>query len=374
LHATCQRQAPNKPEFSVQKLRFRCKPGGAHRRLLERFVMVLLHLLVVARRLQPRTLHAPRTLESSVTASDEGQMATRHRRNQGPHLPTKKMISLTSKTFGAAVLAAALLGCGDMKPDTGGGSGASTGVGGTGSGAGGGGGVAFQCQGVGNGIGEMVSVAGGEFLMGCNQDVDNECRPDELPSRIVFVSDFQIDKTEVTQGMYAACVQANGCDPPSCEWDCGAANNPAGCVTRQQGMDYCAWAGKRLPSEAEWEKAARGADGRKFPWGNDAPNCDLVNMSGCGEVAKPVGSQPAGASPYGALDMGGNMVEMLADWYDPGYYQAMPDRDPKGPSNGATYVGRGGGWKSEAKWHRTAIRDWYDVTNQGRSLGFRCAR
>jgi formylglycine-generating enzyme required for sulfatase activity len=88
----------------------------------------------------------------------------------------------------------------------------------------------------------------------------------------------------------------------------------------------------------------------------------------------PVGSFPAGASPYGAVDMAGNMVEMVADYYDPGYYAAMPDADPPGPAGGSVYVGRGGGWKSEPMWHRSSVRDWYDWPDAGLSLGFRCAR
>jgi len=296
-------------------------------------------------------------------------MATRHRRNE-----MKNHMSNWYALLGTA-LAFSAMSCGNMgDASVGGGSSATSGSS-SGSGAGGSSSTAqFACQGVGNGIGEMVQVPAGEFLMGCNTAVDAECRGDEQPSHTVFVSEFQIDKVEVTQGMYAACVQAQECDPPSCEWDCSLTNNPAGCVTRDQANSYCTWAGKRLPTEAEWEKAARGTDGRKFPWGNDPPTCDLANISGCGQVAQAVGSHPAGASPYGALDMAGNMVEMLADWYDAGYYQVMPTSDPKGPASGTTYVGRGGGWKSDPVWQRTSVRDWYEPVNAGRSLGFRCAR
>jgi formylglycine-generating enzyme required for sulfatase activity len=220
----------------------------------------------------------------------------------------------------------------------------------------------------------MVAVAESAFSMGCNAAVDDECRPDEKPMHTVTLAAFEIDVNEVTQEEYAACVAAKACTVPSCEWDCTTAGMPAGCIDFSQAKAYCAFAGKRLPTEAQWEKAARGTDGRKFPWGNQATDCDRVNMAGCGDAADPVGSHPNGASPYGALDMSGNMVEMVADWYDASFYAASPSANPTGPGDGTKYSGRGGGFKSESTWQRASARDWYDLTDAGRSLGFRCAR
>ncbi len=219
----------------------------------------------------------------------------------------------------------------------------------------------------------MVNVPAGPFIMGCNADVDTDCLDDEMPMHTVTLAAFSIERTEVTQAAFAACVTQGACDAPSCDWNCDNADLPASCVNVQQAKDYCAWAGRRLPTEAEWEKAARGDAGAKFPWGNAAPTCTLVNMAGCNNASTAAGSLPGGASPYGALDMAGNMVEMIADWYDATYYQQSPATDPTGPASGAQYGGRGGGWKSEAPWQRTSKRDWYDIEDAGASLGFRCA-
>ena len=267
------------------------------------------------------------------------------------------------------------IGCGKT-PDSGampGGTGA-TSANGTGATPGNGGSMAtpFSCDAAPE-PGAMVAVPQSDFSMGCNAAVDSECRPDENPLHTVTLSAFSIDKTEVTQEEYAACVEAKACTPPSCTWDCATPDMPAGCIEWSQAKAYCAFAGKRLPTEAEWEKAARGTDGRKFPWGNDPASCDHVNMAGCGDVADPVGAHPSGASPYGALDMSGNMVEMIADWYDATFYAASPTADPQGPASGERYGGRGGGFKSESTWQRVSARDWYDKTDSGKSLGFRCA-
>lgn len=227
------------------------------------------------------------------------------------------------------------------------------------------------------GVTESVPVPAGEFAMGCNSEVDDDCADDELPQRTIEVSAFEIDITEVTQDQYLECVQQGSCSEPHCQWDCSHHTYPAACVTRAQAMAYCSWVGKRLPTEAEWEKAARGTAGLKYPWGNEEPDCELANLAGCRTGAAPVGSFPAGASPYGALDMAGNVVEMLSDWYDPDSYATMSDTDPEGPDEPGVedrYVGRGGGFKSYAYWARAGVRDWYVPSDQGTSLGFRCAR
>jgi formylglycine-generating enzyme required for sulfatase activity len=222
--------------------------------------------------------------------------------------------------------------------------------------------------------GELVKVPGGDFTMGCNDAVDADCSDDEKPLHTVTLAAFEIDRTEVTQAEYTACVADAGCDPPSCDWNCDNASFAASCVAWAQANAYCAWAGERLPSEAEWEKAARGDQGNKYPWGNSEPDCAHANMAGCGDLALAVGSLEAGASPYGALDMAGNMVELVADWYDKSYYGSSPAADPTGPASGTRYSGRGGGFKSDAEFVRASKRDWYDAPDSAASLGFRCAR
>lgn len=260
------------------------------------------------------------------------------------------------------------------------GAGGSAGAAGSGAGAGGGAGTgdggsagSFSCESSGL-TAAMVKVPAGEFMMGCNATIDAACEEDEKPSRKVTLAAFEIDVTEVTQDQYAACVIAGACDKPQCDWNCDEKSFPASCLEWSQGKAFCAWAGKRLPTEAEWEKAARGLDGRKYPWGNQEPDCGRTNMAGCAGKAEAAGSHPGGSSPFGALDMAGNMVEMVADWYDPAYYATGPAVDPHGPATGQTYSGRGGGFKSAAEWHRASVRDWYDLTDAGSSLGFRCAR
>jgi formylglycine-generating enzyme required for sulfatase activity len=221
--------------------------------------------------------------------------------------------------------------------------------------------------------GALVSVPAGAFVMGCNDAVDHACSDDEQPKHTVTLSAFQIGRTEVTQAQYSSCVMAGACQPPSCDWNCEDTEFPATCVTWAQASAFCSWAGQRLPTEAEWEKAARGEQGNKYPWGNNEPSCALANMAGCGDKPLAVGSILADASPYGALDMAGNVVELVADWYDAAYYAASPAADPKGPSNGKRYGGRGGGFKSDPQYLRASKRDWYDPTDTAASLGFRCA-
>lgn len=222
--------------------------------------------------------------------------------------------------------------------------------------------------------GELVKVPAGDFTMGCNDAIDADCSEDEKPMHTVALAAFEIGRTEVTQAQYTACVADGVCVPPTCAWNCDDASFPASCVSWAQADSYCTWAARRLPSEAEWEKAARGDQGNKYPWGNSEPDCTLANMAGCGNQALAAGSLEAGASPYGALDMAGNLVELVADWYDESYYGSSPGADPSGPATGTRYGGRGGGFKSDAEYLRSSKRDWYDSPDAAVSLGFRCAR
>ncbi len=227
----------------------------------------------------------------------------------------------------------------------------------------------------------MVEIPAGPFLMGCNSANDNECKKDELPPHMVTLKAYSIDVTEVSQLQYYECVKAGICLPPTCDWDpCGArADYPVVCVARADAGNYCVWKEQHLPTEAEWEKAARGPDGLKYPWGNDGIDCTRTNMAGCkaGSDGKDgtskVGSHPAGASPYGVLDMAGNAVEWVADFYDESYYATSPAEDPTGPTKAGSYVGRGGGWRSVPYWHRASTRDEYEPTYFKNSGGFRCA-
>jgi len=235
----------------------------------------------------------------------------------------------------------------------------------------------------------LVYVPAGSFLMGSTAaDIEQalascpDCRPgvfdDELPQHTVYLDAFWIDRTEVTNTQYQKCVAAGACrvtDMPSFDPQ-GKPAHPVVEVTRSDAQSYCNWAGARLPTEAEWEKAARGTDARAYPWGNQPPDCGRANYwgkdGGCVGSTTAVGSYPAGASPYGVLDMIGNAVEWVSDWYGSGYYAASPDRNPRGPDSGSERMLRGGGWGSSLAVPRIALRYYTDPFKRGKSFGFRC--
>jgi eukaryotic-like serine/threonine-protein kinase len=206
-----------------------------------------------------------------------------------------------------------------------------------------------------------------------SSDSDADADSDEMPQHKVTLDAFWIDRTEVTADQYAKCVAAGKCAAPGCA-GAGKGDHPVVCMTWQGAADYCAWAGRRLPTEAEWEKAARGTDGRIYPWGNEALDRAKANYGGNVGDATPVGAYPAGASPYGALDMAGNVWEWVNDWYRSDYYASSPGSNPQGPATGKDWVLRGGSWGYRDNDLRVANRS-YDSnpTFQLDFVGFRCA-
>jgi formylglycine-generating enzyme required for sulfatase activity len=214
----------------------------------------------------------------------------------------------------------------------------------------------------------MVVVSEGPFLRG-SPDGD----ADERPARRISLRAFAIDRTEVTQAQYAACVGAGKCAAPDATAAAGATMPVTG-VSWHDAKAYCEHAGKRLPTEAEWEKAARGPEGRVYPWGAEL-SCLRANYDVCGRGGpSAVGSLPDGASPYGALDLGGNVWEWVADWYSPATYAEGPERDPAGPAAGAQKVIRGGAFDTMAATVRSSYRGRAAPATRHRNVGFRCAK
>jgi len=225
----------------------------------------------------------------------------------------------------------------------------------------------------------MVFVPEGEFTMGSDTG-----SADERPVHQVYLDAFWIDQTEVTNSMYAKCVADDGCTPPSSSKSSTRSNYygnsefddyPVIYVNRSQANAYCAWAGRRLPTEAEWEKAARGIDGRAYPWG-EGISCDNANYYAgrhcVGDTSK-VRSYESGKSPYGAYDMAGNVWEWVNDWYDEKYYQISPLLNPQGPISGQYRVLRGGSWYVSGGDVRSANRYRIDRTYTLNYIGFRCS-
>ena len=215
-----------------------------------------------------------------------------------------------------------------------------------------------------------VFIPGGEFTMG-----SDEGRPDEGPAHVVEVDAFWLMRDEVSNAQYAACVAAGACSAPASEgWD-GAelAGFPVTGITWEQATEYALWAGGRLPTEAEWELAARGDDGRSYPWGEEPPSGELVNFNFSVGGVTAVGSYPDGAGPFGNLDMAGNVEEWVADRYDAGYYSASPSRNPQGAEAGPLRTVRGGSYFSNGMDVRTFAREKALPNAQFDGVGFRVA-
>ena len=233
----------------------------------------------------------------------------------------------------------------------------------------------------------QVHIPAGEFLMGTSYGEE-----DEKPEHLVYLDDFWIDQCETTNARYADFLNANG------EWQQGVVtwldfnaenvwlyqtqgkwsavsgyeNHPVVEVTWHGAQAYCEWANARLPTEAEWEKAARGTDGRIYPWGNQTPNISLVNFYSSSSL--PIGSYPEGSSPYGILDMAGNVWEYVSDWYGEDYYSNSTYQNPTGMQSGDFRVIRGGSFNNSESRLRTANRGHIAPYLSDDNLGFRCVR
>jgi serine/threonine-protein kinase len=209
---------------------------------------------------------------------------------------------------------------------------------------------------------------------------------DEKPVHKVTLDAFWIDKTEVTNKMYSLCVEAGVCREPALnrsythssyygnsEFD----DYPVIYVNWNMAKTYCEWADRRLPTEAEWEKAARGENANVYPWGNKTPNYRLLNYNSFVGDTTEVGTYPDGASIYGAYDMAGNVWEWVNDWYSETYYSSSPSSNPEGPDSGQYRVLRGGAWYFHDSNVRSAYRygdDPDDPTIASSYIGFRCSR
>ena len=227
----------------------------------------------------------------------------------------------------------------------------------------------------------LCKVPAGPFLRGSRQ---GKGEPDESPQRTIELDTFYIDRFAVSVAQYRKCVEAKVCDEPEPDKECNyqeskRGQHPINCVSWNMANDYCHWAGKRLPTEAEWEKAARGVDGRLFPWGNKEPNCTLANFYKrkenryCRSRTVAVHEYKHSASPYGAVQMAGNTYEWVNDWYGKDTYSMSDRKNPGGPALGKYRVVRGGSWFSPALDLRSVLRGPLPPVMRLNYLGFRCA-
>lgn len=222
----------------------------------------------------------------------------------------------------------------------------------------------------------MVGIPAGELAMGSDRGDD-----DEQPVHRIVIKAFYLDAFEVTVSRYAEFLASQKSDPPF-KWNEALAgphgNKPVTGVDWYDARDYCRWVGKRLPTEAEWEMAARGTEGRLYPWGDEHPTKGHVNAGQTKwrgyDTLTNVGRYELGKSRSGVYDLAGNLWEWVADWYDPAYYQYSPRDNPPGPSVGPLKVMRGGAWNNDAKSIRSMNRAGYTPDARRNDVGFRCAK
>ncbi len=213
-------------------------------------------------------------------------------------------------------------------------------------------------------------VQSGDFIMGIGVG--------DAPQKNVSLDSYWISETDVTNKMYAQCVATGNCAAPAQELGTPVYTNPdygdypvVG-VTWDMASNYCQWMQGQLPTEAQWEKAARGQNGGVYPWGNDNPGCDLLNYKGCLGHTSGVNDYPAGRSPYGLLDMAGNVFQWVNDFYDANYYDNMPAQNPTGPTAGDSHVIRGSSFESDSTQTLAGLRHYGVSAYHSRDLGFRC--
>jgi len=235
-----------------------------------------------------------------------------------------------------------------------------------------------------------VLIPAGEFFFGCDPQHNGgfECLPDELPLQTLYLETFAIDKYEVTNVQYARCVAAGACEEPVYTYSAtresyydnpAYANYPVSGISWNEAYAYCTWVGGRLPTESEWEKAARGETMRAYPWGDEEPSCELANarddrMGTCVGDTTPVGSYPLGASPYGVMDMAGNVWEWVMDYYAVGADGTRENIDSTNTALDYHREVKGGAWDYSWSWIRIAYNSDHNPTEHKISFGFRCMR
>ena len=216
---------------------------------------------------------------------------------------------------------------------------------------------------------DVAYIPAGEFTMGNDNGEQNE-----KPAHNVYLDAYWVDLNEVTNREYLMCMEAGFCnEPPEGYYDYPSlAEYPIVFVSWEDANNYCTWAGGNLPTEAEWEKAARSTDQRLYPWGNEGFNCNVLNYENCLGNMSTVRGYELGRSPYGAYDMAGNVSEWVLDWYGEAYYANSPLANPSGPIEGSVRVIRGGAWGDVNYNVRTTYRNWHDPLEPGSKIGFRC--